>query len=628
MTTNQDRKKPYIYVSFSKKDQHISRNIISSIKNSGFNTVYNDITAKGIEELEIIAELIYNCTTFLFLVSHNVNEEDDCYKEINYAIELKKDILVVYLEETHLSRGLHMQLSILQAIFYNRHPNHDSFMRQLKSSKMLSVCLNENAMSIDTCTISNNQNTLEFKYKRNYKGYTIVGYNGINEDVIIPDLYNNLPVTSIGQKAFSGCDYIYNIQIPDSIEIICDLAFENCDSLSKIEIPDSVISISSHAFEGCSSLDFNEYDNALYLGNKSNPYRILIKAKNNNISNCNIHPQTKMISQNAFYLCQSLTSISLPNTLELIMDSAFSFATNLRNITIPDSIKIIESGAFWKCASLNYNLYDNAYYLGTKNNPYYALIKSVNSNITECIIHPNTKVIIGEAFRSCKSLIKIKVPDSVTYIGSYAFCDCNMLSEISLSNSLSIINEAAFKNCTSLTNINIPESIIRIKPHAFDSCSSLQHINIPTSIIAIEDSVFMNCTALKTVYLHNYISWIGTDVFRKCSSLTKIDLPPKITSTGNLAFADCTSLTRIVIPDGVTLIDNGSFANCCNVTDIVIPKSVRKIGTFAIFDMPLLKNVYYMGNKDEWNNIEIEIPSNLFLEQVSIHYNYFEKNSS
>ena len=82
------------------------------------------------------------------------------------------------------------------------------------------------------------------------------------------------------------CDSIRTVEIAEGVTSIKSWAFYNCINLTSIEIPNSVTSIGSSAFEGCSSLKYNEYDNGLYLGNKKNPYVVLMDTKNTNITSC------------------------------------------------------------------------------------------------------------------------------------------------------------------------------------------------------------------------------------------------------------------------------------------------------------------------------------------------------
>ena len=70
----------------------------------------------------------------------------------------------------------------------------------------------------------------------------------------IPSEYNGLPVTSIGESAFSNCSGLTSITIPDSVTNIGTWAFYNCSGLTSITIPDSVTNIGMWAFDCCSSL--------------------------------------------------------------------------------------------------------------------------------------------------------------------------------------------------------------------------------------------------------------------------------------------------------------------------------------------------------------------------------------
>ena len=78
-------------------------------------------------------------------------------------------------------------------------------------------------------------------------------------------------------------------------------------------IPESVTSIGSSAFEGCSNLQYNIYDNAKYLGNAKNRYVSLIEATSTSITSVNIHSQTRVITDSAFFGCSSVLSITVAN---------------------------------------------------------------------------------------------------------------------------------------------------------------------------------------------------------------------------------------------------------------------------------------------------------------------------
>ena len=136
--------------------------------------------------------------------------------------------------------------------------------------------------------------TVMITHPSTYGGtYAYYGYTKPNGEIIIPATVSysgiNYQVTSIGQSAFRKCDRLTSISIPNSVTSICQDAFNGCDYLAAIKIPNTINSIEASSFDGCSRLQYNEYDNALYLGNDENLYVALIKAKSTDVKSCEIN---------------------------------------------------------------------------------------------------------------------------------------------------------------------------------------------------------------------------------------------------------------------------------------------------------------------------------------------------
>ena len=139
------------------------------------------------------------------------------------------------------------------------------------------------------------------------------------------------------------------------------------------------------------------------------------------------------------------------------------------------------------------------------------------------------------------------------------------------------IGDDAFKNCRSLTSIEIPNSVTSISSGAFDDCSSLTSIEIPNSVTKIESFAFFNCSSLTSIEIPNSVTEIGSYAFFNCSSLTSIEIPNSVTSIGHEAFSKCTSLSEIKLSENLTRLDYGLFRDCTSLQSLTIPRSIMSI---------------------------------------------------
>ena len=236
-------------------------------------------------------------------------------------------------------------------------------------------------------------------------------------------------------------------------------------------------------------------------------------------------------------------------------------------------------------------------------------------------IRKGVKVIGDRAFKFCRSLTNINIPNSVTTIGEWAFGECKSLTNINIPNSVTTIGEGAFYICESLTNINIPNSVTTIGHSAFVGCDSLTNITIPSSVVTIignpfcgwhgilnneskafiyEDHVLFNKNkttliayrAKETNYtIPNSVTTIGEGAFSHCDSLTSINIPNSVTTIGGYAFCCCDSLTNINIPNNVTTIGEGTFCHCHSLTSINIPNGVTTIEKWVFLNCDSLTSI-------------------------------------
>ena len=190
------------------------------------------------------------------------------------------------------------------------------------------------------------------------------------------------------------------------------------------------------------------------------------------------------IGERAFYNCETLISITIPDSVTTIGYSAFESCSSLTSVTIPNSITAIGASAFESCPTLkDVYITDVAAWCNISFDNYYANPLYYAKNlyldgelITELVIPDSVTTIGSYAFSNCDSLTSVTIPDSVTTIGSYAFYGCTSLTGVTIPDSVTCIGNAAFAFCTSLTNVTIPDSVTCIGNAAFSGCNSLTSV--------------------------------------------------------------------------------------------------------------------------------------------------------
>jgi len=373
----------------------------------------------------------------------------------------------------------------------------------------------------------------------------------------------------------------------------------------------------------------------------------LVSAENCDCKTYTIKKGVKVICDKAFYLCKSIQSISIPNSVISIGNGAFVGCHSLQSIVIPESVTSIGANPFVYSGirsivshSRSFIVDGKALYNQKKNlliafylhNTRFVIPKSVtnigDSAFSGCVsrksvVIPNSVTSIGNgAFEGCKSLQSIAIPNSVRSIGNFAFYDCTSLQSIIIPESVTSIGNGAFVGCHSLQSIVIPESVTSIGANPFvDSgvrsivshskyftvdrkalydqkkklliaCFSKgYHFVIPDNVTSIGDSAFSNCKSLQSIVIPNSVKSIGDYVFEGCHSLQSLVIPNSVKSIGSLSFRGNGSLRKIVIPDIVTNIADIMFSDCHSLQSFAIPNSVKSIGNFAFQGCGSLRSI-------------------------------------
>lgn len=161
-------------------------------------------------------------------------------------------------------------------------------------------------------------------------------------------------------------------------------------------------------------------------------------------------------------------------TVTKIATWAFNACNTLTEVTLPNTVDEIGYQAFFKC-----------------------------SNLTKVIIPEGVTKIGQAAFYGCSQLTSITIPSTITNMDT-AFSGNTALSHVTLTNGISKISSNAFERCTGLTEVEIPASVDQICPFAFNGCTNLKRVLLEKNIKTINVNAFKDCTNLSDVKYNGY----------------------------------------------------------------------------------------------------------------------------
>lgn len=425
-------------------------------------------------------------------------------------------------------------------------------------------------------------------------------------------------VEYIGTKAFSKCQYITEITIPESVKFINSNTFENsglktliienempiipdsfCSGTKltniKFAYPEYIREVGASAFK---ATPLGEPFFAEWYGKDVSDYEILI------------------IGDSAFENCTSIKSVKMPDNLVALGKSVFKGNTSLstlvfgkntiqadrecfRNCTALDSItfnNVLDSlggGAFQGCTALKtLSGLPNSLYDWTPEN------ESIGRGFG------------GGIFAGCTSLISADLPASLTRIPENCFEGCTALKTVYNAGNIVKIKQAAFKDCKSLLEA-VYMDVTEIEKEAFANCSSLNTVSVPKTDI-IGEAAFKDCSKMEK-FQAGECSSVGKNALNGCSSMTEITLLSD--SYGEYVFANCTKAKTIKIKtdnmektpigmfsgcssltsinsdiSGITIIGKETFANCTSLENINLP-ALRIIEESGFMNCTALKSI-------------------------------------
>ncbi len=461
-------------------------------------------------------------------------------------------------------------------------------------------------------------------------------------------------VTAIGDNAFSGCNGLSSIVIPDCITSIGECPFVFCNSNLTVIFP---MDSASYIHD----VQSNYYNNCFI----DTTTKKLIAICENSVIPTN--GSVTSIGERALSYVPELPSINIPSAATQIDAGAFS-GSSFEKVFFLSSDVAIDDGADIPASTVIYgdagstaesyaqahgNTFAKVLYSGSVNTIEWRIYDDrvmLLSGIGSTGNYNNSKrpwaeyedsfsdVVVGEGitklgdrtFYAYKKVLKsITLPNTLEYIGASVFSDCTALTEIKLpNNSLTGIGNSAFGGCTGIKHFHIPGTVWSMH-NSFSGCTGIETITVDwmSTYYRAEDGILYNLDKSEILFVYSIDGTtltipktarnIQSSALDTCTELERFECEEGSkyytaadgvlyanTSQGKmLVMAPKKLAGKLVVPDDVTIVRQNAFNSCTLLTEVQLPVSLTKIdgATFrfcsSLAKINIPESVTYIGQR-------------------------------
>lgn len=305
---------------------------------------------------------------------------------------------------------------------------------------------------------------------------------------------------------------------------------------------------------------------------------------------------------------ENAASVEIPSEIDglpvtEITAQAFANCKSLTSITIPSSVNIVATASLAMLSEQG--ILTDVFYDGDKESWNAALRNSMGYPPLSAEVHYTQ-----ERFTT----------------GVYNYLEYRKIPTISGNTFYINITGCASEYELPYTEVVIPEiingaTVTSIESHVFAEQRGITKVTLPDTITSIDEYAFYNCERLQNINFPKYLMYLGDYAFSGCTSLTSIVMGDNGCDISEGCFAGCTNLKKAVLPQSIGVIEDSAFLDCTSLTAISIPNTLYSIGENAFANCTNLKDVYYACTEEDLNGRETTIGGgNEYFQNAQVHY--------
>jgi len=259
----------------------------------------------------------------------------------------------------------------------------------------------------------------------------------------------------------------------------------------------------------------------------------------------------------------ALTTVKLPNSLERIGQNVFKSCKGLTEITLPKNLKTIDYDAFEECYNLKSIKVDSV------------ALETVNSSFYKA----------GKSSEECK----VTFGKNVTVVPKDMFAWSGITEVVFEGNSIKEIQESAFERCERIVTLNIPEGVTSVGINIISHCDGLKELTIPSTLTDITSYAFGYAYGLEKIYYNATNAKINGNVLMSANSV--------------FGYTALYSTCTVYIGENVKSLPDNTFRDSKISYIVFNGANVKNTGKCSFHDCQQLKSVVYPGTQEMWDRI-------------------------